>query len=68
MSERLDRRTLLKAAAASAAALSPLAEALGAEADGLQFDAPIPFSYELFKSQARDRGHAPYVPPPRPAQ
>src|SRR5215468_1939133 len=69
MSERLDRRTLLKAAAAaSAAALNPLAEAWGAEVDGLQFDPPVPFSYELFKSQARDRAHAPYVPPPRPAQ
>jgi glucans biosynthesis protein len=68
MSERLDRRTLLKAAAASAAALNPLAEALGAQVDGLQFDAPVPFSYELFRSQARDRAHAPYVPPPRPAQ
>jgi glucans biosynthesis protein len=68
MSERLDRRTLLKAAAASAAALSPLAEALGAQVDGLQFDAPVPFSYELFKSQARERAHAPYVPPSRPAQ
>ena len=41
MSEILDRRTLLKAAAAAAAALNPLAEALGAQTDGLQFDPPI---------------------------
>ena len=67
MSESLDRRTLLKVAAASAATLNPLVEAFGAQADGLQFDPPVPFSYDLFKSQARDRAHAPYVPPPRPA-
>ena len=68
MPESLDRRTVLKGAAASAAALTPLAEALGAQSDGLQFDAPVPFTYELFKAQARDRAHAPYAPPPRPAQ
>ena len=68
MSESLDRRTLLKVAAASAATLNSFVEAFGAQADGLQFDPPVPFSYELFKSQARDRAHAPYVPPPRPAQ
>ena len=68
MSESLDRRTLLKVAAASAVTLNPFAEAFGAQADGLQFDPPVPFSYESFKYQARDRGHAPYVPPPRPAQ
>ena len=58
MSESLDRRTLLKGAAASAAAMNPLAEAFGAQADGLQFDPPVPFTYELFKTQARDRAHA----------
>ena len=68
MSESLDRRTVLKGAAASAAAMTPLAEALGAQSDGLQFDPPVPFTYELFKAQARDRAHAPYAPPPRPAQ
>ena len=30
----------------------------GAQADGLQFDPPVPFTYELFKTQARDRAHA----------
>ena len=67
MSESLDRRTLLKGAAASAAAMNPLAEALGAQSDGLQFDPPAPFAYDLFKTQARDRSRQPYVPPPRPA-
>jgi glucans biosynthesis protein len=66
MFESLDRRTLLKGAAASAAALNPLTEALGAQSDGLQFEPPVPFSYELFKSQARDRSHSSYAPPPRP--
>jgi glucans biosynthesis protein len=68
MSESIDRRTLLKGAAASAAAMNPLAEALGAQSDGLQFDAPVPFTYDLFKTQARDKAHAPYTPPARPAQ
>jgi glucans biosynthesis protein len=67
MSESLDRRALLKGAAASAAALNPLAEAFGAQSDGLQFDPSVPFTYDLFRTQARDRAHAPYVPPPRPA-
>ena len=59
MSESLDRRTLLKGAAASAAAMNPLAEAPGAQSDGLQFDLPVPFTYALFRTQARDRAHAP---------
>src|SRR5580704_19613004 len=67
MPESLDRRTLLKGAAASAAAMNPLAEALGAQPDGLQFDPPVPFAYDLFKTQARDRSRQPYVPPARPA-
>jgi periplasmic glucans biosynthesis protein len=67
MSESLDRRTLLKGAAASAAAMNPLAEAFGAQSDGLQFDPPAPFTYDLFKTQAHDRARAPYDPPSRPA-
>ena len=59
MPESLDRRTVLKVAAASAAALTPLAEALGAQSDGLQFDPPVPFSYEIFQAEARDRAHRP---------
>ena len=68
MPESLDRRTVLKGAAASTAAMLPLAEALGAQSAGLQFDPPVPFTYELFKAEARGRAHAPYVPPARPAQ
>src|SRR5208282_3976979 len=34
---------------------------------GLQFDPPVAFTYDLFKSQARDRAHGPYIAPPRPA-
>ncbi len=67
MSENLDRRTLLKGAAASVAAFSPLGEAFAAQPDGLQYDPPVPFTYDLFKTQARARAHGPYIPPPRPA-
>ena len=67
MSEILDRRMLLKGAAATAAAMNPLADAFGALAAGLQFDPPVPFTYELFKTQARDRAHGPYILPSRPA-
>ena len=67
MSESVDRRTLLKGAAASAAAMNPLAEAFAAQSDGLQFDPPVPFTYDLFKSQARERAHGPYIAPSRPA-
>ncbi len=67
MSDGVDRRTVLKGVAASAAALGPVGEALAAQSDGLRFGPPVPFSYELFKSQARDRAHGPYIPPPRPA-
>ena len=66
MSERVDRHTLLKGVAASAAAMSAVGETLAAQSDGLQFEPPVPFSHELFKSQARERAHQPYVPPPRP--
>ena len=67
MTESVDRRTLLKGAAASAAAMNPLAEALAAQSDGLQFDPPVAFTYDLLRSQARERAHGPYVAPPRPA-
>jgi hypothetical protein len=59
MSESVDRRTVLKGVAAAAVAMNPLAEAVGAESDGLQFEPPVPFSYENFKSPARERAHAP---------
>ena len=51
MSESLDRRTLLKGARRfRGGASAPLAEALGAQADGLQFDPPVPFTYDLFRT------------------
>jgi hypothetical protein len=49
MSDSLDRRAVLKGVGASAAAMSPLGEAFAADPDGLQYDPPLPFSYELFK-------------------
>ena len=58
MSDSVDRRTLLKGVAASAAAMDPVARGAGAEPDGLQFEPPVPFSYDLFKDQARERAHA----------
>ncbi len=67
MSDSVNRRTVLKGVAASAAAMSPVGEALAAEPEGLQFEPPVPFSYALFKAQASDRAHAPYQPPPRPS-
>ena len=67
MSDSVDRRSVLIGVAASAAAMSPIGAVLGAEPDGLQFEPPVPFSYDLFKAQARDRAHQPYQPPPRPA-
>ena len=67
MSDSVNRRTVLKGVAASAAAMSPVGEALAAAPEGLQFEPPVPFSYSLFKAQASDRAHAPYQPPPRPS-
>ena len=65
--EDLGRRTVLKGVAASAAAAGALGEAFAsAAADGLKFEAPQPFSYDLFKARARDLAHAAYTPP-RPA-
>ena len=67
MSDSVDRRAVLKGVAASAAAMSPVAEALGTEPDGLRFEPPVPFSYDLFKQQARALARQPYQPPPRPS-
>ena len=66
MQDNLDRRTVLKGAAASAVALGAVTEAIAAPATALQFDDPRPFSFDLFKAMARERAHAPYVAPPRP--
>jgi glucans biosynthesis protein len=66
--DRVDRRTVLKgAAAASAVVAGPLAKAFADEAGGLQFEPAVPFSYDLFKAHARELAHQPYEPPPRPS-
>jgi periplasmic glucans biosynthesis protein len=67
MSDSLDRRSVLKGVAVSAVALGAMAEGEARAADGLQYDEPVPFSYDLFKARAREKAHAPYTPPPRPA-
>ena len=67
MSEKVDRRTVLIGVAASAATVGAVGDPLAAEPQGLQFEPPVPFSYDLFKSQARERAHEPYQPPVRPA-
>src|SRR5271170_2253390 len=65
MTDHPDRRTVLKGVAASAFAFGGFGEAFAAE--GLQYDEPQPFSYDLFKARARANAHAAYVPPTRPA-
>ena len=51
MTDHPDRRTVLKGVAASAFAFGGFGEAFAAE--GLQYDEPQPFSYDLFKARAR---------------
>jgi glucans biosynthesis protein len=61
----IDRRTLLKSAAATAALAAsgfPL-RALGQA--GLKMSDPAPFSFEALKSRAKALAAAPYNPPPR---
>jgi glucans biosynthesis protein len=61
----IDRRTLLAAAAATAAGASGLpARAAG----GLRLGDPAPFSFDALKGRARDLAARPYVPPPPPAR
>ena len=67
MSDSVDRRTLLKGAAAAAVAIGSIGEGQAAFPDGLNFAAPVAFSYDLLKAQARENAHAPYVAPPHPA-
>ena len=67
MSDSLDRRSLLKGAAAAAVAISSAGEAAADAADGLAYETPVAFSYDLLKARARELAHAPYVAPPRPA-
>ena len=67
MSDSLDRRTLLKGAAVAAVAIGSIGEGAAAFPDGLAFAEPVAFSYDLFKAQAREKAHGPYVAPPHPA-
>ncbi len=61
----LDRRTLLKAAAASA--LWASGEGKVSAADGLKLGPPAPFSFESLKSTARRMAGEPYKGPARPS-
>ncbi len=67
MSDSLDRRTVLKGAAAAAVAIGSIGEGEAAPADVLRYGEPEEFSYDLLKARARERAHGPYVAPPRPA-
>ena len=53
MTDHPDRRTVLKGVAASAFAFGGFGEAFAAE--GLQYDEPQPFSYDLFKARSEER-------------
>src|SRR5579885_1710500 len=68
MSHSIDRRAILKGAAASAVGLasSGSMEALAAD-DGLRFADPVAFSYDLLKARAAQMAREPYVGPARPA-
>ena len=67
MSDSLDRRSLLKGAAVAAVAMSSVSEAVAAVPDGLTYETPVAFSYDLLKARAREQAHGPYVAPPRPS-
>ena len=66
MSSNVDRRTVLKGAAA-AAVVSAIGESAAAAPDGLIFGEPSAFSFDLLKAQAREKAHGPYAPPAHPA-
>jgi periplasmic glucans biosynthesis protein len=65
MSDEIDRRTVLRGAAASAVGLASGLEAKAA--DGLRFADPVEFSFDLLKARAKEMSHAAYVGPARPA-
>ena len=67
MSDMVDRRTLLKGAAASAAGLAAVVDFEAEAAEGLRFAEPVAFSFEGLKARARDMARTPYVGPARPA-
>ena len=65
MSDSVDRRTVLKGVAASAAAIRPVAEALAAEPDGLRSSRRFPSPTSSSRTR-RASGRKPYEAPPRP--
>ena len=67
MNDTVDRRTILKSAAATAIGMATSELAAAAAAEGLKLADPVAFTYEAFKTQARVLAQAPYVGPPRPA-
>ena len=67
MSDMVDRRALLKGAAASAAGLTGAAGFKAEAAEALQFAEPAAFSYEGLKARAREMARGAYVGSPRPA-
>ncbi len=67
MFDKVDRRALLKGAAASAAGLTGVAGLEAQAAEALQLAEPEAFSYERLKARAEQMARSPYVGPPRPA-
>jgi len=67
MFDMVDRRTLLKGAAASAAGLTGVAGFEAEAAEALQLAEPAAFSYEGLTARAREMARSPYAAPPRPA-
>ena len=67
MSEKVDRRMVLKGAAAAVAGMATPDVASASWTDGLTLGEPVPFSFDAFKNQARLLAKAPYAGPPRPA-
>ena len=66
MTEQVDRRTILKGAAAAAVSLTASEAGAVSWVDGLTLGEPTAFSYDLFKAKARALAQAPYAGPPRP--
>jgi glucans biosynthesis protein len=66
MTDRVDRRTLLKGAAATAAGLAASSSFAAEAAEALRLAEPVAFSYEGFKAHAREMARTPYVGPARP--
>jgi glucans biosynthesis protein len=67
MFDKVDRRAVLKGAAASAAGLTGVVGLEAQAAEALQFGAPEAFSFEGLKAHARQMAATAYVPPPHPA-